>query len=96
MNTPFNSYAKNDIRIETVILEMIEKNKYYEQTDKYKCAFRCKSNAGSRLCIAWERYPNIKAGDKVCMTGYIKNDVFIVKTLLIIKKFEQVTVKSEL
>lgn len=80
-------FQKNDISIETVIVEILEKNKWYENCQKFKNAFKCASTTGKpRLCVAWERYPNIEEGDLIKMIGWIKNEVFFVKSLVIVRK----------
>lgn len=80
-------FHTNLISIETVIVEILEKNKLYERCQKVKNVFKCASNKGKpRLCVAWERFPNIEEGDLVGMTGYIKNEVFLIKSLIILKK----------
>ena len=82
-----STWQDNTIHAETKIIEMLEKNVWYERAQKYKCAFTCESASGvPRMCIAWQRFPTIEQGDSVSMSGYIKNNVFFVKTLFITKR----------
>ena len=81
------AFHTNLISVETIIVEILEKNKWYENCQKFKNAFRCASNTDTpRLCVAWERFPNIEKGDLIKMVGWIKNEVFYVKSLVIVKK----------
>lgn len=78
------------MHIETVVLEILEHDKEYNATGNFKNTFKCKSNSGkSRLCVYWERSPNLSVGAKVMMDGYISGEVFIVKNLMITKKLKE-------
>ena len=80
---------KNIIAVETVVLDILEHDKEYEETGNFKNTFRCLSKSGTpRLCVYWERSPNLAIGDKITMHGKIKNDVFLVKDLRITKKLD--------
>jgi hypothetical protein len=88
--TTVSTWEDKTIHVETKIVEILEKNVWYEKSQKFKCAFYCNSaNNGKRLCVAWQRFPTIEQGDTVSMTGYINNDVFLIKTLLVITRKEQ-------
>lgn len=65
--------------IPTKIVEVLEKNKWYNGCQKYKCAFTCKSKTGTpRLCVAWQRFPNLEAGNEAIITGKLIGNVFMV------------------
>ncbi len=72
------SHSKR-ITIQTKIIEVLEKNKWYEGCQKFKCAFTCESKTGiPRLCVAWQRFPNLEEGNEAIITGKFVNNVFMV------------------
>jgi len=65
--------------ISTKVVKVLEKNKWYERSQKYKCAFTCESRSGTpRLCVAWQRFPNLNEGNEAILTGKLINNVFMV------------------
>lgn len=68
------------------ITDIVESNRWYEGCEKYKNVFKCRTSRGETLCVAWEYYPNLDAGDFVTMEGRLANEVFLVRKMLIDKK----------
>lgn len=62
---------------ETVVTEILEKNKCYG--DKIKNAFKCESSVGEpRTCIYWERLTDIlQVGSRVSLKGRIQGNAFL-------------------
>ena len=75
------------IDVETTVTNIIELNNVVN--NKYKTVFECESkNEKPRMCVYWER-SSIAIGDKVKLTGRLKNDVFLVWNMLITRKAKQ-------
>ena len=73
--------------VETTVTNIIEQNNIVN--DKCKNVFECESKNGKpRMCVYWER-SSVSVGDIVKLTGRLKNDVFLVWKMLIIRKAEQ-------
>lgn len=68
------------------VLKIEEQN--LEVNDKMKTVFYCESSKPEgRMCIAWGR-TNFKVGDVVDMKGRVKDDVFLVWSLMF-KRLEE-------
>lgn len=69
----------NKMTVQTKIVEVLEKNKWYAGCQKYKCAFTCESKSGKpRLCVSWQRFPSLEVGCEAILTGKLINNVFMV------------------
>lgn len=79
--------ASPPLEVETTVTSIIELNNVVNE--KYKTVFECESkNEKPRMCVYWER-SSVAVGDVVKLTGRIKNDVFLVWKMLIIRKAKQ-------
>lgn len=80
-----NSKYKDDAIIVNAVVSGIEEVKKYPD-GRVKTAFKCKSVSGDdRLCIFWSNI-TAQVGDLVSMKGRFKEEVFLVWSLLIVKK----------
>lgn len=85
-----NEFYKKLHTVETTITSIDFINKFIN--GKFKTAFYCASSNGKdRLCIYWNR-STIDVGDRVSLTGYIKenSEAFLVYQMLILKKNKNV------
>ena len=76
------------LTVQTQIIT-IETNHFADE--KYKMAIECVSPTGTnRMCILWGtgKVPEVYVGDTVNLTGRIKNNVFLIYTMKIIKSRE--------
>lgn len=89
-----SKYADDAIIINTKVLEIEEQNvQYYdEKKNKYrfKSVFYCASSSGKpRMCVSWDRN-TIQVGDEVQLKGRLNDDVFLVWSLLIMRRSSDV------
>lgn len=89
-----SKYADDATIINTKVLEIEEQNvQYYdEKKNKYrfKSVFYCASSRGKpRMCVSWDRN-TIQVGDEVQLKGRLNDDVFLVWSLLIMRRSSDV------
>ena len=89
-----SKFADNAIIIHTKVLEIEEQNiEYYDSKKnkyRFKSVFYCVSSSGKpRMCVSWDRN-TIQVGDEVQLKGRLKDDVFLVWSLLILRRSSDV------
>ncbi|MBQ9786472.1 MAG: hypothetical protein IJW25_03285 [Clostridia bacterium] len=85
----FLKYKDEAVEVETTVTGFVERNKFYENTNRTKNVFTCKSSKETdQLCILWD-YSSMNIGDRILLKGRFAPQGFIAWNVIIIKRAEQ-------